>query len=284
MDPILKIFTTIFDFIRDFWKKETTHKTVSGLLVLIFLLALGAIELNRQGFLPGGIGNKIPQNHYMAINLAFTLVLILEVMDMIFTLPSSMSKALGKQFQILALIFLRSAFKELYLLPEPISLSHHHEVLWHILSYGFGAIAIFALLGLYTTLLKKLEDTLAPSPSLYRFIAAKKAVALVMLFIFCGMGFYNGKLFLTGLPVFHFFQYFYTTLIFSDILLVLIAQSFLPEFPAVFRNSGYALATLLIRISLTAEAYYNVLIGLSSVLLAVLITLVYNQFYTIKKQ
>ena len=75
---------------------------------------------------------------------------------------------------------------------------------------------------------------------------------------------------------------FYTILIFSDILLVLIAQSFLPEFPAVFRNSGYALATLLIRLSLTAPAYYNVLIGLSSVVLAVLLTLVYNKFYTHK--
>ncbi len=282
MDLILNIFTRIFDPIRKFWKKEATHKTVSGMLVLTFLLALVTIELNRQGLLPYSLGKTIPKSHYMAINLAFTLVLILEVLGMIFTLPGSLSRALGKQFEILALIFLRNAFKELAVLPEPISLSHHHEVLWHILSYGFGAIAIFALLGIYVGMLKKLDETLAPGPSLTRFIAAKKAVALVMLATFCGMGLYNGQLFLTGKPVFHFFQYFYTILIFSDILLVLIAQSFLPEFPAVFRNSGYALATLLIRLSLTAPAYYNVLIGLSSVVLAVLLTLVYNQFYTHK--
>ena len=282
MDFILNIFTRIFDPVRQFWTRESTHKTVSGILVLTFLLALGTIELNRQGLLPDTLGERIPKSHYMAINLAFTLVLILEVLGMIFTLPGSLSRALGKQFEILALIFLRNAFKELAVLPEPISLSHHHEVLWHILSYGFGAIAIFALLGIYGRMLKKLDETLVPGPSLDRFIAAKKAVALVMLAIFCGMGLYNGQLFLTGKPVFHFFQYFYTTLIFSDILLVLIAQSFLPEFPAVFRNSGYALATLLIRLSLTAPAYYDVLIGLSSVVLAVLLTLVYNQFYTHK--
>jgi hypothetical protein len=279
MNLILNGFTRLFDPARQFWEKETTHKTVSGMLVLTFLLALGAIELNRQGLLPDSLGNTIPKSHYMAINLAFTLVLILEVLGMIFTLPGSLSRALGKQFEILALIFLRNAFKELAVLPEPISLSHHHEVLWHILSYGFGAVAIFALLGIYTKMLKKLDETLASGPSLDRFIAAKKAVALVILVIFCGMGLYNGQLFFTGKPVFHFFQYFYTILIFSDILLVLIAQSFLPEFPAVFRNSGYALATLLIRLSLTAPAYYNVLIGLSSLVLAILLTLVYNQFY-----
>lgn len=282
MDFILNIFTRIFDPVRQYWEKEATHKAVSGLLVLAFLLALGAIELNRQGLLPEFLGDTIPQSHYMAINLAFTLVLILEVLGMIFALPGSLSRALGKQFEILALIFLRNAFKELAVLPEPISLSHHHEVLWHILSYGFGAVAIFALMGIYTGMLKKLDETLTPGPSLDRFIAAKKAVALTMLAVFCGMGLYNGQLFLSGKPVFHFFQYFYTVLIFSDILLVLIAQAFLPEFPAVFRNSGYALATLLIRLSLTAPAYYNVLIGLSSVILAVLLTLVYNQFYTHK--
>jgi hypothetical protein len=280
MDFILNIFTQIFDPVRKFWKKESTHKTVSGILVLTFLLALAAIEMNRQGLLPDLLDQNIPKSHYMAINLAFTLVLILEVLGMIFTLPASLSRALGKQFEILALIFLRNAFKELAALPEPISLSHHHEVLWHILSYGFGAVAIFALVGIYAQMLKKLDETLTSGPSLDRFIAAKKAVALVMLVIFCTMGLYNGQLFLTGKPVFHFFQYFYTILIFSDILLVLIAQSFLPEFPAVFRNSGYALATLLIRLSLTAPAYFNVLIGLSSVVLAVLLTLVYNQFYT----
>ena len=282
MDQVLTIFSRMFDLIRQFWEKETTHKAVSWMLVLIFLLALGVIELNRQGLLSGFLAYNIPTSHYMAINLAFTLVLILEVLGMIFTLPGSLSRALGKQFEILALIFLRNAFKELSVLPEPISLSHHHEVIWHILSYGFGAIAVFALLGLYTCMLKNLNDPLVSLPSLDRFIAAKKAVALIMLAIFCGMGLYNAQLFFTGQSVFHFFHYFYTILIFSDILLVLIAQSFLPEFSAVFRNSGYALATLLIRFSLTAPAYYNVLIGLSSVVLAILLTLVYNRFYTRK--
>ena len=127
---------------------------------------------------------------------------------------------------------------------------------------------------------KQLDKALAPGPSLDRFIAAKKTVALSMLVVFCGMGIYNGMLKLSGQPAFNFFQSFYTVLIFSDILMVLLAQIFLPQFPAVFRNSGYALATLLIRLSLTAPVYLSVIIGLSSVMLAVFLTLVYNKFYT----
>lgn len=280
MDIFLNTCTRVFDRLHKFWSGETTHKTVSAFLVLIFLASLAVIELNRQGLLPPGLSARVPHSHYMAINLAFLLVLIMEIMGMIFVLPSSMSRALGKQFQILAMIFLRNTFKELSVLPEPISLSHHNEVLWHILSYGFGAVVIFALLGVYSAMQKNLDKALAPGPSLDRFIAAKKSTALSMLAAFCGMGLYNLFLKITGQPELHFFQSFYTLLIFSDVLMVLLAQIFLPQFPAVFRNSGYALSTLLIRLSLTAPAYFDVLIGLSSMILAVCITLVYNKFYT----
>jgi hypothetical protein len=283
MDTILDLFSRIFESAKTFWKKEKTHRFVSAILVVIFLLALAVIEINRQGLLHNFLASKIPTSHYMAINLAFSLVLILEVISLIFALPESMSKALGKQFEILALIFLRSSFKELAALPEPIDVSGHTEVLWHILSYGGGAVAIFGLLGIYLLLRRNLDEALSPGPSLERFIKAKKTVGLLILAIFLGMGIYNLWLILIGSSGFHFFSYFYTLLIFSDILLVLIAQSFLPQFPAVFRNSGYALATLLIRLSLTAPVYYDVLIGIFSISFALILTLVFNKFYTIKK-
>jgi len=283
MNWVFNLFSSIFDSTRAFWEKEETHRIVSVLLIVIFILALGIIEINRQGFLPASFSTIVPSSHYLAINLAFSLVLILEVISLIFALPSSMSKALGKQFEILALIFLRNSFKELAELPEPINISGHHEVLWHILAYGGGAVTIFTLLGVYQLLRRNLDEVLLPGPSLDRFIKSKKTVAIFMLIIFVGMGAYDLWLQAMGRQEFDFFHYFYTVLIFSDILLVLIAQTFLPQFPAVFRNSGYALATLMIRISLTASVYYNVLIGIISIIFALVLTLVYNRFYTIKK-
>ena len=281
MDALLGLFARSFDFIHDFWETEENHKIVSVTLVIIFILSLAVIEMNRQGWLPEQLSPKIATNHYMAINIAFSLVLILEVISLIFALPSSMSKALGKQFEILALIFLRSAFKELSILPEPIDISGHHEVLWQILADGGGAVIIFAFLGIFLTLRKKLDKVFTHAPSLNRFISAKKTVAFWLLTVFVFLGTLNIYLMLTGGKHFDFFHYFYTILIFSDILLVLIAQTFLPQFAAVFRNSGYALATLLIRLSLTAPVYYNVLIGICSITFAIVVTIVYNRFYTI---
>lgn len=281
MKKLLSAIDRIFEPARNLWEKKSTHRRITGLLAVLFIIALLVIELNRQGLLPGFLAAQVPVNHYMAINLAFTCLLILEVIGLIFTLPSSMSRALGKQIEILSLIFLRSCFKELALLPEPVTVDHHMEVLWHILSYGAGAITIFALLGIYTRMLQQFDPTSKPriGTSLYNFVTTKKAVALVMLFIFCAMGAWNGWLLFSGQPTFDFFQYFYTVLIFNDILLVLIAHSFLPEFRSIFRNSGYALATLLIRLALTAPVYYNVLIGISSAVFAIILTWIYNSFY-----
>ena len=141
-------------------------------------------------------------------------------------------------------------------------------------------MVIFALLGVYRLLQSKLDETIKGGLSLFRFVAAKKMVALVILAIFIIMSVQNGLLALRGIPPYHFFLNFYTVLIFSDIMLVLIAQRFLPEFRAVFRNSGFALATLLIRLALTSPPYYNVAIGIGAAVFACLLTLTYNTFYS----
>ncbi|WP_341540101.1 hypothetical protein [Pseudodesulfovibrio tunisiensis] len=249
---IYALATYAFDPLHQYWERESTQRRVGGLLIFVFLLSLGAIELNRQGLLPSQFTHLVPSSHYMAISLAFTLVLILEVVSLIFTLPCSISRAVGKQFEILALILLRNSFKELAEFPEPITVAGHMDAVWRLLADGGGAIAIFGLLGVYTLLRYRLEESLRGGPRLFRFVASKKIVALVLLCVFLVMGLENARLFVSGQPTFHFFKNFYTVLIFSDILLVLISQRFLPEFRAVFRNSGFVLSTLLIRLALTA--------------------------------
>ena len=265
MHPMSQVYswtTFVFDPLHHFWEKDSTQKAVAGVLIFVFILALAVIEMKRQGWIAGGVAELVPNSHYMAINLAFTLVLVLEVVSLIFTLPCSIAKAVGKQFEILALILLRSAFKALADFPEPITVTENIQELWVILADGGGAITIFALLGVYTLLRRQLDETIKGGPILFKFVAAKKLVALVMLGIFIWMGIKNSLLIMTGQTPFNFFQSFYTVLIFSDILLVLIAQRFLPEFRAVFRNSGFALATLLIRLALTAPPFYDVGIGI----------------------
>lgn len=53
---------------------------------------------------------------------------------------------------------------------------------------------------------------------------------------------------------------FYTALIFTDILLVLVSQYYMPCFHATFRNSGYAVGTLIMRIALASPHWLGALL------------------------
>jgi hypothetical protein len=270
--------TYIFDPLHAFWEKAEVHKAVTGGLVLVFLGSLLGIELNRQGLLPASIAAITPTQHFHAVDVAFTLVLVLEVIGLVFVLPCSVSKAVAKQFQILALIFLRSSFKELVMLPEPVTLVGNMDIAYRIFTDGAGALLIFLVLGVYARVAPP-QQTIMRAEDRYEFVASKKIVALALLGIFIGMVVANGLRVVHGQTPFHFFEAFYTVLIFSDILLVLVSQQFLPAFHAVLRNSGYAVSTLLLRLSLTAPPFYDVLIGVGAALFALSLSLVYNRFY-----
>ena len=279
MQSAYELATNIFEPMVRFWEHPRTQRTISGSLVVIFILALAAIEFKRLGLSPAWLAAKTPSHHFHAVSLAFTLVLIMEVISFILVLPCSFSKAMGKQFEILSLILLRNSFKELVNLPEPIHISmvEHWTPILHIVSDGLGALAIFGLLGVYDRLGQGGQKLVRSGKARYSFIASKKIVALALLVIFAGLGWRAIWEGVQGQHTFEFFDTFYTVLVFADILLVLLSQRFIPGYLAVFRNSGYALATLGIRLALAAPPYYNTLLGVGAALYAVALTWTFNK-------
>ena len=275
--------TYIFDPLHHYWEHENVIKRTSFCLVIFFIASLVAIELNRQNWLPEALSSIIPLNHFLAIHAAFTVVLILEVISLVFTIPCSFSKSVGKQFEILSLILLRNAFKELSKFPEPIIFEGNRDATLYILSDGFGALLIFALLGYYYIIQKRGADDRMKPTDLYSFVAAKKAIALILLAVFAYMGVGSAIATISGTPhTTDFLFSFYTLLILADILVVLISQCYQPSFYAVFRNSGFALSTLIIRIALGAPPYINVLLGLAAASFAILLTII-SQTLFLKK-
>lgn len=278
MNNFFARITYIFDPLQTFYEHERLYRKISVALVFLFVCSLGVIELNRQGLLPAELAALLPRNHFYAVHAAFTVILILEVISLIFVLPCSFSRSLGKQFEILSLILIRNAFKELSNFAEPLSYEGNVDKILHILASGFGALLIFALLGLYYKIQKRSEEE-SRHIDLYGFVASKKAISLLLLVSFVAMGGYSLYQTIMGIEHPDFLHGFYTQLILTDILIVLVSQCFHPSAKMIFRNSGYALSTLMIRLALVAPVYYNVLLGGAAMMFAILLTLVSQHLF-----
>lgn len=266
----------LFDRLNHFWENAKTERGFGMALLWIYLLTLLAVELRRMGFLPLWLPQP-PVSHYYAIHLAFTLILGLEVISLIFVLPSSLSRGIGKQLEILTLILLRNAFKELSLLPEPVSVDM--ENLSHIINIGvsgLGALCVFVCLALFRRV-NRPRGCMVRKELLSRYVAVKKLLSLALLAIFLGVGARDIYLFLEDRPT-DFFETIYTILIFADIAVTLIAQRYTPDYYAVFRNSAFVISTLMMRLSLAAPPLISAAIAVFAGLYALGLAWCVNKF------
>ena len=281
MTILLSRVNTIFNSLEHFWEDKRTSRITANFLIIAFLGTLILIELRRQGWLPEKLGELLPSNHYYAINVAFSMLLGLEVLGLVFSLSNSVSDSIGKQFEILSLILLRHSFNEFIYFNEPLLWVEASKPVLHILSNAGGGLLIFLMISVYYNL----QHHRAISQSTVvtaDFIASKKLVALLLLFIFSGIGIADAYLYMNSRPTFDFFAIFYTVLVFSDLLLVLVSLRYSSSYQTVFRNSGFAVATVVVRLALTAPPFINVLLGVGAMAFAIALTIAYNRFETTK--
>ena len=133
----------LFEGLRSRWQRPETRRAIGLSLVAAFFVSIGCIELSRQGILPTLFGKPLPTNHLAAIAWVFTLLLIVEVLDLIFSLAQSVANALGKQLEVFSLILIRKTFDELAKLPEPIDIDGATTVLLQMGALAGGALFVF---------------------------------------------------------------------------------------------------------------------------------------------
>jgi hypothetical protein len=184
---ILSRVDRLFNALEHFWEHKRTERTAANFLIIAFLGTIILIELRRQGWLSEELAAILPSSHYYAINVAFSMLLGLEVLGLVFSLANSVADSVGKQFEILSLILLRHSFKEFIYFNEPLMWEEASKPVLHILSNASGGLLIFLLLGLYYKLQQHRAITQS-SVATADFIASKKLVSLLLLLLFSGIG------------------------------------------------------------------------------------------------
>ena len=271
--PFVFRLTGWFDRIEKKWESPSFLKMLAFLLVIVYLLAILFIVLRHNQLISWQF---IPDNHFKAIELAFTFLLFFEVISLVFSLVKSVSVSMEAQLQILSLILLRDAFKLFGEFPESYAWSVIHQKVLFMFVDAFGALVIFSIIifirriDRHKSICKNLDDQQS-------FINIKKLIAFVLLFVFMAMILLDVWYFFRQETVFNFFHYFFTILIFNDILLVFISLRYSNHYRILFRNSGFALATIIMRLALETCEPYNVALGVGSALFVLLLVIAYNR-------
>ena len=266
-----------YNKIEDYWQGDKNHRILGNILVITFLGSLLLIYLKRSGFIGEPVAAYIPIKYFSAIVLAFMALLVFEVFSLIFILPGSVSGSMLKQFEIFSLILLRDVFKSIETFPEPISWNHVTQAIYPMAFDAGGALLIF--IGIYYIRKLQLHQSItADSKKQNQFIEVKKILSLILIGVFLFLAGYDIMLFFQHATTFKMFLLFYTVLIFFDILMVLISLRYNLSYKVLFRNSGFAIATIILRLSLAASPYYKALLGVASVVFVWVLTYFYSKY------
>ncbi len=268
-----------FDRLEAAWESATARRIVADALVAIFVLVLVVVELGALGLEPTALRAFTPVNHFFAVEVAFYALLAYEVVGLVFGIARSVANAAGKQFEIFSLILLRQSFESFGHLPVPLVWADVRGTALEMLAACSGALAIFVLLGFYYRA-QRHEPLSGDTRDRASFIRAKKAIALLLLVVFPLVGLEAAWGQLVRREERAFFETLYTLLVFADVLVVLISARYSATYRVVFRNSGVAVSTVLLRLALAAPPYASALLGTASALFALALTFAYNSFGT----
>lgn len=262
----------LFDKLDKHWESPRIIKMISNLVVLFFIVGLVVGLLNYLK-----IPNPLEEvSAFFAIELAFTVLLVFEVLGLIFQIPRSVADSVGKQFEIISLLLLRDAFKEFgHYLGE---IEWSVDFLWEmgpIVSDAFGAILVFLITGLFYSAQRHIKIT-GNYEEETDFVNIKKLISTYLAVAFLALGIYD---LLTAYKTNHFtysLELFYTLLIFADVFILLFSLRFTTKYLNLFRYSSFALATIFLRLTLSAPPYFNILLAVIAGLMVLGVTYIYN--------
>lgn len=252
-----------------------------GFIIHLTLVILKKYEWLDNQFFQGSLLN----DPISAIYTPFSLILIYEVYLLLFYLPRSFTSCVVKQFEIISLIVIRKIFKDI----PTIDLGsewYYSEQNLQLLTDLIGFLLLFLLIYWFYSSKKRLPVR-EIAPSLKRFINSKKIVSLTLLATLSLMSVYSLSIWLMdaikGAPAFTaqkidglFFNQFFTILILADVIILLISFRYTEEYSKLIRNTGFIIATILLRLSFSATDYFKMVLILIAVGFALLILRIYN--------
>ena len=243
-----------------------------------FLVHLAVIGVARFfPDLPQTVFEGLDKSPFHAVYTPFSVILFYEVLLLVFALAASHTGEIATQYQIISLIVVRRVFKDIGGFSELENWLAEPEAVKAVLIDMAGAVLMFLMVTGFTYLRYKTPKT-PIRRDLQKFIELKKALAVLLLVVLVALAAINLASWLgvmSGLPVIlappanvdlFFFPRFFEFMIFTDVFLLIVSLAYYDRYEYVFRNAGFVISTVLLRVSLETPKPYDLLLALTAML------------------
>ena len=218
-----------------------------------------------------GLPDSLFAHPLQTLYTPFSVILIAEVYLLVYYLPTSFARSLGKQVEIVALIEIRSVFKDL---------DNTSQWPWEsaFFPHMLSALVLGGMLVIFYHLLPRRKARIEES-DLKQFVRFKTSLAGLLAVAFVVLSMYSLGTWIWEIVTtpdhLHtdlnhvFYNEFFTALILVDVLLLVVSFRYLDDFGMVLRNSGFIVATILLRRALGIEPWHALAYEATAVFLAV---------------
>ena len=283
-----------FDGLHESAKRDLLDTCVVSLAAAGFLghLLLVAV-VNMLPEFPQTIFEGLDRSLLHAVYTPFSIILFYEVILLVFALADSHTGEVAKQYQIVSLIVVRRVFKDIGSFESFEHWLTETEAVKAVLTDMGGAVLMFVLVTIFT-LLRRTIPKVAIQRDLVGFIELKKAVAVLLLAVLSGLALLNLAVWLRVLPVsllgltqipenvdLFFFPLFFEFMIFTDVFILIVSLAYYDRYEYVFRNAGFVISTVLLRVSLSTPKPYDIGVALIAMAYGVCVLAVFGWFSSI---
>lgn len=279
--------------------RERGERVVVVIAIVSFAVHLLLIGLAQLGWMPEGKYGDFLGNPIVAVYTPFSFILLYEVYLLVYYIPKSITRYIGKQYEIITLIVIRKIFNDISQLeftPNWFSVEGDIQFTYDITASILLFFLIFVFYFLNKKRPKSAKKTSEEQLKVDNFIRVKKIMAGLLVPLLFILAIYNfGSWVIESIS--HsagpnalrdvnniFFEEFFTLLILADVLLLLFSFLYTDEFHQVIRNSGFVISTVLIKLSFGQEGLTGTVLTVVAVLIGVLMLAIHNRYESLGMQ
>ena len=261
-----QLYQKVTSFFLSKKSKVFVEKILISIGIILFTFHLILYAGNLYHVLPFSLSSTYFNHPLNTLYTPFSFILIAEVYLLIYYLPTSFTRSVGKQLEIVCLIEIRSVFKYVY--------DTENSKLWPwetpYFLHTIAAIGLAACLVLLYRIRPRREARLEDA-DLVTFIKLKKMIAMLLVIYLIGLSLYSFGHWCADIlgylkdpnhkvsdPNSIFYGEFFTALILVDVLLLLISSWYIDDFGITLRNCGFVISTIILRLSFNMDGWYSV--------------------------